>query len=93
VRRFTEYYDTVPHSLIALVKTKNPLLSNIEKNRNQKDSNFNTDKNKLQYLAVLPPLIILDNTFNLGISLSNLSTFYQNTTKQSRTRKTEISAD
>jgi hypothetical protein len=71
------------YSLIAFGQNKNPLLSNIEKNRNQKiDSliNFNTDKNKLQYLAVLPSINynFLDNTFNLGISLSNLSTFYQN---------------
>jgi hypothetical protein len=69
------------YSLIAF-KKQNPLLS-FEKNRNQKiDSliNFNTDKNKLQYLAVLPSINynFLDNTFNLGISLSNLSTFYQN---------------
>ncbi len=71
------------YSLIAFGQSKNPLLSDIEKHQNQKiDSliNFNTDKNKLQYLAVLPSINynFLDNTFNLGISLSNLSTFYQN---------------
>lgn len=71
------------YGLIAFGQNKNPLLSDIEKNQNQKiDSliNFNTDKNKLQYLAVLPSVNynFLDNTFNLGISLSNLSTFYQN---------------
>lgn len=42
--------------------------------------NFNAEKNKLQYLAVLPSVNynFLERTFNLGISFSNLSTFYQN---------------
>ena len=58
-------------------------LYTIEKNQDQRiDSliNFNTEKNKLQYLAVLPSVNynFLENTFNLGISFSNLSTFYQN---------------
>jgi hypothetical protein len=57
VRRFTEYYDTVPHSLIALVKTKNPLLSNIEKIEIKKIPISILIRNKLQYLAVLPPLL------------------------------------
>jgi hypothetical protein len=40
--------------------------------------NFNTDKNKLQYLAVPSINYNFRQYFNLGISLSNLSTFYQN---------------
>lgn len=70
-------------SIITLAQNRNPLLSVIEKNKDQKiDSliEFNAEKSKLQYLAVLPSVNynFLDNTFNLGISLSNLSTFYQN---------------
>lgn len=71
------------HSIFTFGQDKNPLLSEIEKNKNKKiDSliSFNTDKNKLQYLAVLPSINydFLDKTFNVGISLSNLSNFYQN---------------
>lgn len=42
--------------------------------------NFSTEKNKLQYLAILPSVNynFLDHTFNIGLSFSNLSTFYQN---------------
>lgn len=70
-------------SLIAIGQNKNPLLSVIEKNKNQKiDSliGFNTDKNKLEYLAVLPSINynFLDNSFNVGVSISNLANFYQN---------------
>nr|WP_181716100.1 hypothetical protein [Flavobacterium sp.] len=58
------------------------VFSEIEKLKTQKiDSllNFNTDKNKLQYLAVLPSISydFFENSFNVGISLSNLSNFYQ----------------
>jgi hypothetical protein len=71
------------YSLIAFGQNKNPLLSDIEKNQNQKiDSliSFNTDKNKLQYLALLPSLNynFLESNFSVGISISNLSSFYQN---------------
>lgn len=60
-----------------------PGFNALEKTQDQKiDSliNFYTEKNKLQYLAVLPSFNynFLDNTFNLGISFSNLSSFYQN---------------
>lgn len=70
-------------SIITLAQNRDSLLSVVEKNKDQKiDSliGFNADKNKLQYLAILPSVNynFLDNTFNLGISLSNLSTFYQN---------------
>ncbi|MGL5111615.1 MAG: hypothetical protein ACRC6O_03130 [Flavobacterium sp.] len=43
---------------------------------------FNTDKNKMEYLAVLPSFNynFFENSFNVGISLSNLANFYQ--TKQ-----------
>ncbi|MBG6112223.1 hypothetical protein IWX84_003126 [Flavobacterium sp. CG_9.10] len=59
------------------------MFTTVEKIQSQKiDSliNFNTDKNKLQYLAVLPSVNydFLENKFNLGISLSNLSNYYQN---------------
>lgn len=64
-------------------QNKNTILSEVEKSKNQKiDSliSFNTDKNKLEYLAVLPSVNynFLDNTFNVGVSLSNLANFYQN---------------
>ena len=71
------------NSIFLLAQNKNPLFYEIEKNKTQKiDSliNFNSDKNKLHYLALLPSVNynFLDNNFNLGISISNLSTFYQN---------------
>lgn len=71
------------YSIFVFGQNKNPLLSEVEKNKNKKiDSliSFNTDKNKLQYLAVLPSINydFLEKTFNVGISLSNLSNFYQN---------------
>jgi hypothetical protein len=64
-------------------QNKNTILYEVEKSKNQKiDSliGFNTDKNKLEYLAVLPTVNynFLDNTFNVGVSLSNLANFYQN---------------
>ena len=64
-------------------QNKKPFLAEIEKSKSQKiDSlmNFKLDKNKLQYLAVLPSLNynFVDKNFNVGISLSNLSNFYQN---------------
>jgi hypothetical protein len=64
-------------------QNKNAVLSEVEKYKTQKiDSliGFNTDKNKLEYLAVLPSINynFLDNTFNVGVSLSNLANFYQN---------------
>jgi hypothetical protein len=67
----------------AFGQNKNVVLSEVEKSKNQKiDSliGFNTDKNKLEYLAVLPSINynFLDNTFNVGVSLSNLANFYQN---------------
>lgn len=71
------------YSIFTFGQDKNPLLSEIEKNKSQKiDSliSFNTDKNKLQYLAVMPSINydFLDKTFNVGLSLSNLANFYQN---------------
>ena len=70
-------------SLVLFGQTKNPILYDLEKNQNQKiDSliRFNTDKNKLEYLAVLPAINynIVDSSINVGVSLSNLATFYQN---------------
>lgn len=70
-------------STIILAQTKNPILSDLEKGKSQRiDSliNFNSDKSKLEYLAVLPSVNynFFDNTFNVGISLSNLANFYQN---------------
>lgn len=64
-------------------QNNNPLFYAIEKSKSQKiDSliNFNADKNKLQYLALLPSLNynFLESNFSVGISISNLSTFYQN---------------
>lgn len=69
--------------VFAFGQNKNSVFSEVEKYKNQKiDSliGFNTDKNKLEYLAVLPSINynFLDNTFNVGVSLSNLANFYQN---------------
>jgi hypothetical protein len=69
--------------IFAFGQNKNAVLSEVEKYKNQKiDSliSFNSDKNKLEYLAVLPTVNynFLDNTFNVGVSLSNLANFYQN---------------
>ena len=69
--------------VFAFGQNKNTVLSEVEKYKNQKiDSliSFNTDKNKLEYLAVLPSINynFLENTFNVGVSLSNLASFYQN---------------
>ena len=71
------------NSIFVFGQNKNTILSEVEKYKNQKiDSliGFNTDKNKLEYLAVLPSVNynFLDNTFNVGVSLSNLANFYQN---------------
>jgi hypothetical protein len=71
------------YGVFAFGQNKNVVLSEVEKAKNQKiDSliGFNTDKNKLEYLAVLPSINynFLDNTFNVGVSLSNLANFYQN---------------
>lgn len=70
-------------SIIAFAQNKNSLFETIEKIKTQKiDSliNFNSDKNKLQYLALLPSLNynFLESNFSVGISISNLSNFYQN---------------
>lgn len=71
------------NSITSSGQERNIVLSEIDKLKNQKiDSliGFNTDKNKLEYLAVLPSINynFLDNTFSVGVSLSNLANFYQN---------------
>jgi hypothetical protein len=71
------------YSTFCFGQNKNSFLSEIEKNKTRKiDSlvSFNTDKNKLLYLALLPSVNynFLDHNFNVGISISNLSNFYQN---------------
>lgn len=70
-------------SISAFSQSSNPLFATVEKVQNKKiDSliSFNTDKNKLQYLALLPSLNynFLESNFSVGISISNLSNFYQN---------------
>jgi hypothetical protein len=70
-------------SIIAFAQNKNPLFAAVDKIQSQKiDSliSFNTDKNKLQYLALLPSLNynFLESNLSVGISISNLSNFYQN---------------
>ena len=70
-------------SVFLFGQNKNPLFYEVEKKQRQKiDSliSFNTDKNKLQYLALLPSVNydFLSNNFNVGVSISNLSNFYQN---------------
>ena len=70
-------------SISAFSQSSNPLFTKVEKIKSQKiDSliSFNSDKNKLQYLALLPSLNynFLESNFSVGISISNLSNFYQN---------------
>lgn len=70
-------------SISAFSQSSNPLFAKVDKIQSQKiDSliSFNTDKNKLQYLALLPSLNynFLESNFSVGISISNLSNFYQN---------------
>jgi hypothetical protein len=70
-------------SVSAFSQSSNPLFATVEKVKSQKiDSliSFNSDKNKLQYLALLPSLNynFLESNFSVGISISNLSNFYQN---------------
>jgi hypothetical protein len=70
-------------SILVFAQNKNPMFATVEKIKSQKiDSliSFNTDKNKLQYLALLPSLNynFLESNFSVGISISNLSNFYQN---------------
>lgn len=70
-------------SISAFSQSSNPLFATVEKVKNQKiDSliSFNSDKNKLQYLALLLSLNynFLESNFSVGISISNLSNFYQN---------------
>lgn len=83
LKKLMPYTLTFICCFVALSQSKNPILNNLEKDQNQKiDSliHFNTDKNKLEYLAVLPSVNynFIDNTFNVGVSLSNLANFYQN---------------
>ena len=71
------------HSIYFIGQNSNPYFNELDKIKSQKiDSliSFNTDKNKLKYLALLPSVNydFLNNKFNLGISISNLSNFYQN---------------
>jgi len=70
-------------SISAWSQSSNPLFETVDKIQSQKiDSliRFNSDKNKLQYLALLPSLNydFLESNFSVGISISNLSNFYQN---------------
>lgn len=73
----------VLNSTLVLSQSKIEALDKINQRQDQKiDSliNFNTDKKKLEYLSVLPSVNydFLANTFSVGISISNLSNFYQN---------------
>lgn len=77
------YIILLQWSILAISQTSNPLFAKVDKIKSQKiDSliRFNTDKNKLQYLALLPSLNynFLEHNFSVGISISNLSNFYQN---------------
>ena len=73
----------VLNSTLVLSQSKIEALNKINQRQDQKiDSliNFNTDKKKLEYLSVLPSVNydFLAHTFSVGISISNLSNFYQN---------------
>lgn len=57
-------------------------LKDIEKEKSNRIDSllaFNKEKNKLEYLAVLPSINynFFENSFNVGISLSSLAGFYQ----------------
>ena len=63
-------------------QSNNSFLKEVEKDKkNQIDSLlvFSNEKNKLEYLALLPSFNynFFENSFNVGISLSNLAGFYQ----------------
>ena len=65
-----------------IAHNNNSFLKEVEKEKkNQIDSLllFNVEKHKLEYLAVLPSINynFFENSFNVGISLSNLAGFYQ----------------
>lgn len=65
-----------------IAQNNNSFLKEVEKEKkNQIDSLllFNVEKHKLEYLAVLPSINynFFENSFNVGISLSNLAGFYQ----------------
>lgn len=79
------YTLTITCSFLGISQERNIVFTEIDKSKSQKIDSliaFNTDKNKLQYLALLPSINydFFENSFNVGISLSNLSNFYQ--TKQ-----------
>lgn len=66
----------------ALAQSNNLFLQDVMKDKkNRVDSilNLNTEKQKLQYLALLPSLNydLNTNRFNVGVSLSNLAGYYQ----------------
>ena len=63
-------------------QNKNAFLKEIDKEKTiQIDSLmlFNKEKNKLEYLAILPSINynFFENSFNVGVSISNLANFYQ----------------
>ena len=83
IKKIVSYKILLLFGVFSFGQNKNSVLSEVEKYKTQKiDSliGFNTDRNKLEYLAVLPSINynFLDNTFNVGVSLSNLANFYQN---------------
>ena len=78
VQAFAVFYGS-----FSFAQNSNPVLAKIDRIKTNKiDSlvNFNADKNKLQFLALLPSINynLADNSFNVGISVSNLGNYYQN---------------
>lgn len=78
VQAFAVFYGS-----FSFAQNSNPVLAQIDRIKTNKiDSlvNFNADKNKLQFLALLPSINynLADNSFNVGISVSNLGNYYQN---------------
>jgi len=71
------------YGIFSFAQNSNPVLAEIDRIKTNKiDSlvNYNADKNKLEYLALLPSVNynLADNSFNIGISISNLGNYYQN---------------
>lgn len=70
-----------PLGILSFGQNINPVLSEIDSYKSNKiDSiiNLNQDKNKLLYLALAPNINynMIDKSFNIGFSISNLSSYF-----------------
>jgi hypothetical protein len=81
--KFIVQSSAVFYGVISFGQVTNPVLAELDRIKTNKiDSlvNFNADKIKLQFLALLPSINynVADNSFNVGVSISNLGNYYQN---------------